>query len=363
MQKLKMGIVGMGMAFEKLHYPAFQKLQDRYQITAISDVDKQKLDRWRGTLGLSEQDTYTDYKDMVEKGDIDAFFVMVPIELNFEVTEVVAKAGKPIICEKPLAPTMEQAEAARDLPKKYNIPVMIAENYRYNEEVNIIRDMIRTNKVGSPVYFMWNRVVDVPKDMLGNKFPAREWRQHPEFPGGIFYDTAVHDAAAMRHYFGAVDRLQSFGKKQDEDYSPYSVITNNIVFRNGVIGNYTFFDAGKEMQRPLIGLRIFCTNGMIYLEERDSGTINVTYNDGRSEQVPYIPQMGYYNQLVNFYNAATGKEPIAVTPEIEYGDARMILAMLESSREGKTMKVDDKEQYIPGYDAVRMNEGVQDYRQ
>lgn len=363
MTKLRMGIVGMGMAFEKLHYPAFQKLQDKYQIIAISDVDKSKTDYWKGKLGLTDQQTYKDYKDMMKRTDIDAYFIMVPIELNFEVTEEVAKTGKPIICEKPLAPTIEQAEAARGLAKKYNIPILIAENYRYNEEVNIIRDMVGTNKIGSTVYFMWNRVVDFPKEMKENKFPAREWRQYPEFAGGAILDTGVHDVAAMRHIFGAVDRLQSYGKKQEEDYSPYSVITTNIVFKNGIIGNYTFFDAGKEMQRPLIGLRIFGTSGMIYLEERDCGTINVAYNNGTSEQIAYRPQLGYYNQLVNFYKAATGQEPLSVTPELEYGDAKMVFAMLESSREGRTMQVDDREHYIPGYDTARMDEGIRNYTQ
>ncbi len=109
------------------------------------DLAKEKAEKWAKNLGLGEQDVYTDYRVMMHRPDIDAFDIMVPIELNFEVTEAVARAGKPIICEKPLAPTMEQAEAARELPRKYNIPIMIAENYRYNDEINIIRDLIRSS--------------------------------------------------------------------------------------------------------------------------------------------------------------------------------------------------------------------------
>ena len=43
---------------------------------------------------------------------------------------------------------------------------MIAENYRHNEEINIIRDLIRTNNIGTVYYFIQNRVVDFPSDML-----------------------------------------------------------------------------------------------------------------------------------------------------------------------------------------------------
>jgi len=335
-----MGIIGTGMAFEKLHFPAYQELADKFQIVAICDSDIKKAENWREPLRLRPEDIYSDFHELMKRDDLDAFDIMVPIELNYEVTEEVAQAGKPIICEKPLAPTKEQAEAARDLPKRFNIPIMIAENYRHNEEINIIRDLIRTNNIGTVYYFIQNRVVDFPSDMLKNKFPAREWRQHPEFLGGAFLDTGVHDLAALRHIFGAIDYVQAFGKKQKEDFAPYSVIQANLQFKSGITGHFTFFSAGKEMQRPLVGLRIFGTNGMIYLEERDCGTVNVAYNDGSNKQIPYQPQRGFYNELLNFYKAATGEETLSVTPEIEYGDAMTVFAILDSIKERKIIRVD-----------------------
>jgi hypothetical protein len=79
---------------------------------------------------------------------------------------------------------------------------------------------------------------------------------------------------------------------------------------------------------------------MIFLEERDCGTVNVAYNDGTSRQIPYKPQQGYYHELLNFYRAATGEEPLSVTPEIEYGDAITVFAILDSIREQRIIPVD-----------------------
>ena len=350
MRKLRVGIIGTGMAFERLHYPAFMELQDRYEIKALCDADSGKAAEWARRLNIPEQEVFNDYNEMIKKADVDMFDIMVPIGQNFVVTEEAARAGKPIICEKPLAPNMEQARACAELPKKYGVPIMIAENYRYNEEVDLIRDMVRTEKAGRPVYFLQNRVMNFPQDMLKNKFAAKEWRQHPEFPGGIILDTAVHDIAALRHFFGAVDEVHAYGVPQDDQWAPYAVINSNIKFRSGVTGQFTFYCAGREMQRPLTGLRIFCSNGMIFLEERDCGTINVAYDDGRMEQVPYRPQRGYYNELLNFYNAAVGKEPISVPPEMEYGDTKMVLDIIRSIQEGRAIKVDDVPEYLPSYE-------------
>ncbi len=357
MNKLRVGIIGSGMAFEKLHYPAYQELSDRYEIVAICDVDQFKAEAWAKNIGIDLQNVYTDYREIAARKDIDLFDIMVPIEKNYEVTEAVASiAGKPIICEKPLAPNLRQARAHAELPRKYGIPIMIAENYRYNEEIDMIRDMVRTKKVGDILYFIQNRVVNFPEDMVKDKFPAREWRQRPEFTGGALLDTGVHDLAALRHIFGAVDKLQAFGREQKMNFAPYSVVCVNISFKSGIIGAFSFFSAGKEMQRPLIGLRIFGSDGMIYLEERDCGVINVTHNDGTHELVPYRPQRGYYNELLNFYNAATGKEPISVTPEMEFGDAKMIFDVMKSIEEEKIMEVDRGYDYIPIYRPVREND-------
>lgn len=337
MKKLGVGIIGMGMAFERLHYPAYKKMQDKYEIKAICDIKKNKADNWRETLSLRPEDIYSDYREMIERDDIDVFDIMVPIELNFEVTEIVAKKRKPIICEKPLAPTIEQAKKASNLPQKYNIPIMIAENYRYNQEINIIKDLIKNNEIGNIYYFIQNRVINFPKDMLKNKFPAVEWRQYPKYPGGSLLDTAVHDIAAIHHIFGMEEKIQAFGYNQRESYSPYAVIQTNMKFKNNITGHFSFFAAGKEMQRPLIGLRIFGNQGMIYLEERDCGTINISYNSGNSRQLAYQPQMGFYNELLNFYKAAIGKEPLSVTPEMEYGDTATIFSILKSINENKVV--------------------------
>lgn len=354
MEKLKVGIIGTGMAFERLHYPAYQELNDKFEIVALCDPDPEKTSYWAQQLGINGDSIYTDYHPMLWRNDINVFDIMVPIEHNFRVTEDVARTiatqpSRAIICEKPLATTYEQAKAHAELPRQYNIPIMIAENYRYNEEFQIIRDLIEQKRIGEVVYFMQNRVLNFPEDMLINKFPHAEWRQHPAFQGGAIMDTGIHDIAALRHVLGAIDKLQAFGVPQNDDFAPYAVVNVNMRFENGIIGQFTFYCAGKEMQRPLIGLRIFGTGGMIYNEDRDCGTINVAHNDGRSEQIAYKPQRGYYNELLNLYNAMTGQEAIAVTPEMEYGDAKTILDILRSVRENSIISVDKTTEYIPSY--------------
>ena len=345
LKQLKVGIIGTGMAFERLHYPAFKALSDRYQIVAICDTDLEKAKQWSRQLNLLESAVYTDYQYMVNNHELDLVDILVPIELNFIITETVAKhwttKRKGIICEKPLAPNLEQAMRARMLAKKYQIPIMIAEHYRYNQEINLIRDAVQKGKIGNVSHFIQNRVMDFPQEMVKNEFPAKEWRQHPEYPGGAITDAAVHEIAGLQHIFGAITKLHAFGRPQQSEFSPYSVIHVNLQFDHGVTGQFTFYCAGQEAQLPLTGFRIFGTEGMIYLEERDAGTINVAYNNGESKQISYEVQKGFFNELLNFHHAFIGEEEISVTPEIEFGDLRVIMCILRSIEEDRVVYIDD----------------------
>jgi predicted dehydrogenase len=360
MERLNVGIIGAGMALERLHYPAYQELSDKYQIVAVCDEDKFKAQQWAKKLGLTDRDVYSDYQEMANRPDLNLVDIMVPIGQNFVIAEAVASIiggmKKGIILEKPLAPTLEQAEKCASLPRKYDVMMMIAENYRYNEDPNRIRELVNRGEVGDVDYFLWNRVLNYPEDMVKDTFLAKEWRQHPDFSGGIFYDTAVHDIAAIRHVFGPIDELMAYGQQKPVTPNQYTVVHVVFRFKSGFTGSYIFYSGGKEIQRPLVGWRIIGRKGMIYQEERDCGTINVYYNDGSSKQIPYRPQRGYYNELLNFYNAFVGQEPLSVTPELELGDARTILAILESMEQETPVRVDEGDSPVPHYDPARLNQ-------
>ena len=283
---------------------------------------------------------------MNDRKDLQVIDIMVPIIKNHPVAELVARSGKAIILEKPMGATLDQANATRELPGHYGIPMMVAENYRYSEEFNILRDLVQQKKIGDSVYFIYQNTSCFPCAMTKDTFSATEWRQHPAYPGGDILDAAIHPLAGLRHIFGGIQFLQAFGVPQKDDFSPYAVVTANLHFINGVIGEFSYYPAGQEVQKPLVGLRIFGTKGMIYMEDSQCGMINVFYNDGGHEVIGFRPMRGYYNELLNFYNALVGQETITVTPDVEIGDLRTVYAILQSIAEQEVIKVDKSSQYV-----------------
>ena len=339
MRQLGVGVIGTGMAFERLHLPAYRSLAAQYRIAALCNEDVDEARAWATRLGLPQDSVEEDPGQLARRDDVDVIDIMVPIPDNFRMTqriaEVVAHSDKGVICEKPLAANRKEANAARKLPQKYGIPIMIAENVHFDEETNRLRQMVAEKWVGDPVHFIQNRVLDMPHKMRRDTFESAEWRQHPDFRGGVILDTGVHDIAALHHIFGPVSEVHAYGVPQDDDFAPYAVLQASLRFAGGVIGQYTFYAAGGEPQRPLVGLRVFGTAGMLYLEERDCGIVNVFHDDHRSEQVPYTPGQGYRRELLNFHDHLTTGAPLQVPPETEFGDTSVLLAMLRSAEDGR----------------------------
>jgi predicted dehydrogenase len=345
LNKIRLAVIGTGLAWERLHYPAIKEMGNKYEIAALCNRTKSRAESFAKIINLDSKNVYDDYTEMLKRDDIDAVDILVPIELNYKVSRDVAQAGKHFICEKPMASDMEQAELYLELSRKYGVKIMIAENFRYNEENTIIKDLVKSGKIGDVMYFIRNNISCFPCEVPKDTFASTEWRQHPSFPGGAFLDAALHDIAGIRHIFGGIECVQAFGRKQKEDYNPYVSVNTNILFQSGITGQFTYCPSGMESQYPLVGFRIFGRKGEIYLEEKSCGIINIAYNDGKSEQVKYTPERGYYNELMNFYNAMNGSEDIYVTPEIEYRDVKTVFDILKSISERKVVTVDGQEVY------------------
>jgi predicted dehydrogenase len=327
MQKIRLGVIGTGLAWERLHLPALQQLRDKYEVVAVCDTGIAKAQAAAAQLGLAQDRVYSDHRIMLRREDIDAVDVLVPIPENFDVAQDVIRTGKGLIAEKPLAATLDGARELIALKNRHGTKVIVAENFRYEEFSAIIKEAL--GQIGEVAYFIFNTGADFEADMTGDTFGAKEWRQHPDFAGGIFLDGGVHDIALMRYLFGDAQNVQALAARQDKDYCPWRNINAIMQFSNGVIGSYNYWSSAAELAKPPVGLRIFGSLGEIVLESKECGVVQVLFKDGRSEQKPFEPGKGYYNELLNFHSG-----DIVSTPEKELGDMELVFKILSLIQEG-----------------------------
>ncbi len=335
--KIRLGVIGTGLAWDMLHWPALQALTDKYEVRAVCNRTISKAQKFAESISLPPDNVYADYRQMLARDDLDAVDVLVPISENFEVARDVLNAGRHLIAEKPFASTPEAAKALIDIKNAKNLLVLVAENFRYDEESRILKSLLSEGTLGEPVYCMQNTGADFEACMTGDTFAAKEWRQHPSFEGGSFLDGGIHDLAHLRFLFGEVSSLSAVGKPHDASYCPYSAINALLRFASGVAVHYGYFAAGGEKNSPPVGLRIFCTKGEIYLESRYCGRVRLFHKDGHTEERPFAPGQGFRLELLNFWEALRHGAPIVSSPEEELGDIELAFAILRAVKENATV--------------------------
>lgn len=131
----------------------------------------------------------TDYRKLVEREDIDLIDVVTPGNTHAEISIAAANAGKMVICEKPLANTVEEAQAMVDAVKKNNVPNAVCFNYRRIPAIALIKKMIEEGRLGKIYHF---RGVYLQDWILDPNFPL-VWRLLGDIAGsGSHGDLNAH---------------------------------------------------------------------------------------------------------------------------------------------------------------------------
>lgn len=142
---LRIGLAGAGWVTEH-HLDAYATLKDRARVVAVADPRREAAEARASRYGISA--VYASVAEMLEDGGLDAVDVAVPREAHAPVCRQVAKRGLAILCQKPLAPTLDEARAlVADVGGR--VRMMVHENWRFRPHYRRIRSWIEEGRVGT----------------------------------------------------------------------------------------------------------------------------------------------------------------------------------------------------------------------
>jgi predicted dehydrogenase len=168
------GVRPVGMA--GTHRPAAEAAARRFGIPDIEDVER-----------------------MLRRDDIDLIYIATPPFLHYEQAMAALKAGKHVICEKPLAMTIEQAQQLVDLAGRNDRLLVANLIQRYNPLAKAVREVIDCGALGQPLHgYFENYASD-------ESLPPTHWFWDPQKSGGIFIEHGVHFFDLLESWLGPGD--------------------------------------------------------------------------------------------------------------------------------------------------------------
>jgi len=261
---IRLGLIGTGLAVEKLHWPALRGLADRYAVTAFTDPSAEQRERFAGYSGVDPARGVADRAALLAREDVDAVLVSVPIPHLYEVAYDALTAGKDVFCEKPAGVDTGQAAAFLALAAAHpHRTFVVGENHFYRDDLRYARALLDEGVIGRLHLMAWRHATrSVPR---AGGFTGTPWRQRPQYRGGVHLDAGVHHVAQIRLLCGEIAWVHAAVQAANSTIDGPSDLTLNLVFTGGAIGNYTASYADIPIPPEPNEMRLYGTEGVLVL--------------------------------------------------------------------------------------------------
>jgi predicted dehydrogenase len=145
---LRLGIIGCGRVTTMFHLRALEGLEE-VRLVAVADSSEKRMTEVRRACGA--ESGCLDYHDLLRSPNVDAVSVNTPPRLHEQMTLEALEAGKHVLCEKPLAQTVEGCLRVKDLREMKGLVVLPGHNYAYSPSLIKIEEEVRRGSIGDLV--------------------------------------------------------------------------------------------------------------------------------------------------------------------------------------------------------------------
>ena len=268
MGKLKGVCIGTGY-FSHFQFEAWKRIE-QVEILAVCGTSVEKAQKICDTYGF--KNAYADLNEMLLVEQPDFIDIITPPNTHLQMCQMAVDHGVHIICQKPLAPTLREAEQIADLIEKSNVRMMVHENFRFMPWYREIKKLLEKNTIGNRIHSLNLRMRmgdGWQEDAYMNRQPYfREMKQL------LMYETGVHFIDVFHYLGGEITKVYARLKRLNTNIKGEDFGWVQVDFANGGLG---FIDANRYNESTAEDARL--TFGSVVLEGNE-GTIRL-YEDGK----------------------------------------------------------------------------------
>lgn len=335
---MKIGMIGAG-SMGQAHAPAWQHLKD--QGAELVGVLTNRPESAQAFANVYDIKPFTSIDELIDSVDI--VDICTPTNLHKEYTLKAAQAGKHVICEKPIALTVEDGKAMIEACEQAGVHLFIAHVVRFFPPYILAKNSVDDGHIGKPGVIRLTRAGYQPRKSTDN------WFVDAERSGGVMLDLMIHDYDYARWLAGDVKRVfaKSARTEDENTVGDYALVT--LRHRSGTISH---IEGGWAYPPGFFrtAIDIAGTEGVIEWKSDDAGTsqthlVNPPAVEADEVAVPaaQAADSPYTFQLAHFYDCMqSGAEPI-VTAQDALAALEIGLAVIESAKTGKPVTIDGKD--------------------
>jgi predicted dehydrogenase len=199
-KKLRGVAVGAGY-FSQYHFEAWQRIEQA-EIVALCSLDAATADEAASKYGIAR--TYTDAVVMLDREQPDFVDIITPPQTHLELVRLAAKAGAHILCQKPLAPMMEEARAIVEVAAKAGVRLMVHDNFRFQPWHREARKLLDQGAIGKLQTLSCRTRLG---DGWGQEAYLSRQPYFRDMPRLLIFETGVHFIDVFRYLAGEITQV------------------------------------------------------------------------------------------------------------------------------------------------------------
>ena len=271
--------------------------------------------------------------------EVDVVDVCAPTHRHYEIVLAAAAAGLDILCEKPLARTINQAQEMIAACEKAGVKLMVAHVVRFFPEYAAARAQVASGAIGRPAVVRLRRGSFQPKKATDN------WFLDQEKSGGVTLDLMIHDLDYARWVAGDVIRV--YAKKISSSHSG-ALTDHGLAILTHQSGAISHVEGSWSYPEPMFrtALEIAGDNGWIQFDSGQTAAIGVHLHQSREAgsdvALPGSPLLEdpYTTEIKAFYDCVANDAPIPVSGADGLAALQIALAAIESAETGQAIELD-----------------------
>ncbi len=375
-KEIRIGLIGTGF-MGRTHSNGYNRIPNFYpdlvympKLKAVCSRNREKVEKFRHQWGYESIET--DWKSLIERDDIDAVDICTPNDMHAEIAIAAAKAGKIVLCEKPLSRTIKEGEQMVEAIKKARVRSMVWYNYRRVPAVTLAKKIIESGKLGKIFHYRANFLQDWTMSQDLPQGGEALWRLDANVAGsGVTGDLLAHcidtamwlngsitDVSAMTETFIKERVHQQTGQVQKVNIDDACIF--HCHFSNGSLGVFesTRYARGHKALYTLeingehasIRWDLQDMNRLEYFDHNDDSLVrgwrSILVTDGDQPYMDkwWVPGLiiGYehtfIHQVADFLKSIEENKPCAPTFEDALSTQKVCEAIIDSSK-AKSWKV------------------------
>lgn len=334
-KKIGFAIIGTG-GIARQHALAIQE-NAFSEIVAVCNIHIKKAQDFGREFGVTK--IYSDYRDVMNDSNVDAVAICTPSGLHGEICIAAAKAGKHILCEKPIEIKKEKLDALIKTVEDSHVKMECIYQTRFAPLSIKMKEALESGVFGkvlmASVYLKYYRTPEY--------YQSADWRATWEYDGGgCLMNQGIHGIDLINWLMGGVKRVSAFTKTQMHNIEVEDVAVAAVEFKNGALGVIE----GSVCCKPAQNMRIeiYCENGSMCFHypnllkwnlngEEKEYQINQEYISNDDPMKNLCNQHGI--QVDNLVKSILNDSKTTIEPREARKAVDIILAIYESSREKK----------------------------